>query len=82
MNDVAIMSNNVFNNDHIRIEENEGGLDFNKSNILYCNDDCTRITGEVKSNENKDLEEDVEEEDVEEEDVEEEEDKDVEGEGE
>jgi len=71
MNDaITIMSNNVFNNDHIRIKENEGGNELNKSNILYCNDDCTRI--------NKD----VEEEDVEEEDVEEEEDKDVEGEGE
>jgi hypothetical protein len=70
MNDVAIMSNNVFNNDYIRIEGNEEGLDFNKSNILYCNDDCTRITCE----EDKDVEgEDVEEE-------EEEEDKDLEGE--
>ena len=44
--DVAIMSNNVFNNDHIRIKENERGIDFNKSNILYCNDDCTRINKE------------------------------------
>ena len=63
MNDVANMSNNVFNNDHIRIKENEGRLDFNKSNILYCNDDCTRITGE----EDKDVEgqEDVEGQDVE-----------------
>ena len=47
MNDaIAIMSNNVFNNDHIRIKENERGIDFNKSNILYCNDDCTRINKE------------------------------------
>ena len=63
MNDVANMSNNVFNNDHIRIEENEGGLDFNKSNILYCNDDCTRINNEDV----EDVEEDVEGEEEEEE---------------
>ncbi len=44
MNDaITIMPNNVFNNDHIRIKENDGGIEFNKSNILYCNDDCTRI---------------------------------------
>ncbi len=62
MNDVANMSNNVFNNDYIRTEGNEEGID-NKSNILYCNDDCTRITGE----EDKDVErqEDVEGQDVE-----------------
>jgi len=64
MNDIANMSNNVFNNDHIRIEENEGGLDFNKSCVHDCNDDCTRIN-------NEDVEgEDVEGEDVEGEDVE------------
>ena len=44
MNDaIAIMSNNVFNNDHIRIKENEGGLELNKSVVYDCNDDCTRI---------------------------------------
>ena len=73
MNDVAIMSNNVFNNDDIRTEGNERGNELNKSNILYCNDDCTRI------NKDKDVEgEDVEGEDGEGEDVEgEEEDKDT-----
>ena len=44
--DVAIMSNNVFNNDHIRIKENEGGLELNKSVVYDCNDDCTRINKE------------------------------------
>ena len=56
MNDVANMSNNVFNNDHIRIKENEGRLDFNKSNILYCNDDCTRITREGEGEEEEEEE--------------------------
>ena len=47
MNDaIAIMSNNVFNNDHIRIKENEGGLELNKSVVYDCNDDCTRINKE------------------------------------
>ena len=66
MNDaITIMSNNVFNNDHIRIKENEGGLELNKSVVYDCNDDCTRIN-------NEDVEgEDVEGEDVEGEDVEE-----------
>ena len=41
--DVANMSNNVFNNDHIRIKENERGNELNKSVIYDCNDDCTRI---------------------------------------
>ena len=52
--DVANMSNNVFNNDHIRTDENEEGLDY-KSNILYCNDNCTRITSEGEG-EDKDVE--------------------------
>ena len=47
MNDaITIMSNNVFNNDHIRIKENEGGNELNKSVVYDCNDDCTRINKE------------------------------------
>ena len=57
MNDVAIMSNNLFNNDYNRIEENERGNELNKSNILYCNDDCTRINNEYGGKEDR---EDVE----------------------
>ena len=63
MNDVAIMSNNLFNNDHNRTEKNERGNELNKSNILYCNDDCTRINNEDV----EDVEEDVEGEEEEEE---------------
>ena len=63
MNDVAIMSNNLFNNDYNRIEENERGNELNKSNILYCNDDCTRINNEYGGKEDR---EDVEGGDVEE----------------
>ena len=51
MNDVAIMSNNLFNNDHNRTEKNERGNKLNKSNILYCNDDCTRINNEDRGKE-------------------------------
>ena len=51
MNDVAIMSNNLFNNDHNRTEKNERGNELNKSNILYCNDDCTRINNEDRGKE-------------------------------
>ena len=58
--DVANMSNNVFNNDHIRIEENEGTNELNKSNILYCNNDCTRIN----KDESKDGEEDKDGEEI------------------
>jgi hypothetical protein len=59
MNDaITIMPNNVFNNDHIRIKENEGGHDFNKSNILYCNDDCTRINKDEGKDEEREGEED------------------------
>ena len=62
MNDVAIMSNNLFNNDHNRTEKNERGNELNKSNILYCNDDCTRINNEDGGKEDR---EDVEGGDVE-----------------
>jgi hypothetical protein len=60
--DVANMSNNVFNNDHIRIEENEGGNELNKSNILYCNDDCTRINKDGEGKDGSKEEEEGEEE--------------------
>ena len=59
MNDIAIMSNNVFNNDHNRTEKNEGGNELNKSVVYDCNDDCNRINNEDR----EDVEEEEDKED-------------------
>ena len=58
MNDtVSNMPNNVFNNDYIGTEKNEGRTEFNKSIVYDCFNDCNRINNDIELKRDEEREE-------------------------